>query len=279
MKTKKMIVTIVFGLLALIVAQTLSQVMASVLLVVKVPEFICNMCAGILYVVIAFIFVKLLCEKYIKEDMSSYYIPKFQVKGKWIVIAIALPVLVTVCYLFLNGSFKENTMDLNDKLTAVSAGLFFTAFGAGFVEKLVFRGIIMNVIEKRFNKKVAIIVPSLLFGFVHVIGMNFDVLSCVLVVFAGTMVGIMFSLIASEEKSIWNSAIVHMIWNLVIIGDVLSIGTTMNESSLYSYILETDSFVLTGGEFGIESSVIAVAGYCLVSLFVFLTNQKKTVKH
>lgn len=279
MKTKKMIVTIVFGLLALIVAQTLSQVMASVLLVVKVPEFICNMCAGILYVVIAFIFVKLLCEKYIKEDMSSYYIPKFQVKGKWIVIAIALPVLVTVCYLFLNGSFKENTMDLNDKLTAVSAGLFFTAFGAGFVEELVFRGIIMNVIEKRFNKKVAIIVPSLLFGFVHVIGMNFDVLSCVLVVFAGTMVGIMFSLIASEEKSIWNSAIVHMIWNLVIIGDVLSIGTTMNESSLYSYILETDSFVLTGGEFGIESSVIAVAGYCLVSLFVFLTNQKKTVKH
>ena len=279
MKTKKMIVTIVFGLLALIVAQILSQVITSVLLVVKVPEFICNMCAGILYVVIAFIFVKLLCEKYIKEDMSSYYIPKFQVKWKWIVIAIALPVLVTVCYLFLNGSIKENTMDLNDKLTAVSAGLFFTAFGAGFVEELVFRGIIMNVIEKRFNKKVAIIVPSLLFGVVHIIGMNFDALSCVLVVFAGTMVGIMFSLIASEEKSIWNSAIVHMIWNLVIIGDVLSIGTTMNESSLYSYILETDSFVLTGGEFGIESSVIAVAGYCLVSLFVLLTNQKKTVKH
>lgn len=279
MKTKKMIVTIVFGLLALIVAQILSQVITSVLLVVKVPEFICNMCAGILYVVIAFIFVKLLCEKYIKEDMSTYYIPKFQVKWKWIVIAIALPVLVTVCYLFLNGSIKENTMDLNNKLTTVSAGLFFIAFGAGFVEEMVFRGIIMNVIEKRFNKKVAIIVPSLLFGVVHIIGMNFDALSCVLVVFAGTMVGIMFSLIASEEKSIWNSGIVHMMWNFVIIGDILSIGTTMNESSLYSYILETDSFVLTGGEFGIESSVIAVAGYCLVSLFVLLTNQKKTVKH
>ena len=267
MKTKKMILTILFGLLALVLAQTLSQVIASVLLIVKVPEFICNMCAGILYVVIAFIFVKLLCEKYIKEDMSTYYIPKFQVKGKWIVIAIVLPLLVTVCYFFFNGSFKENAMDLNDKLTTVSAGLFFTAFGAAFVEEMVFRGIIMNAIEKRFNKKAAIVIPSVLFGFVHIIGMKFDVLSCVLVVFAGTMVGIMFSLIASEEKSVWNSAIVHMIWNLVIVGDILSIGTTMNEYSLYSYILETDSFVLTGGEFGIESSVIAVAGYCLVSLF------------
>lgn len=267
MKTKKMILTILFGLLALVLAQTLSQVIASVLLIVKVPEFICNMCAGILYVVIAFIFVKLLCEKYIKEDMSTYYIPKFQVKGKWIVIAIVLPLLVTVCYFFFNGSFKENAMDLNDKLTTVSAGLFFTAFGAAFVEEMVFRGIIMNAIEKRFNKKAAIVIPSVLFGFVHIIGMKFDVLSCVLVVFAGTMVGIMFSLIASEEKSVWNSAIVHMIWNLVIVGDILSIGTTMNEYSLYSYILETDSFVLTGGEFGIESSVIAVVGYCLVSSF------------
>lgn len=267
MKTKKMILTILFGLLALVLAQTLSQVIASVLLIVKVPEFICNMCAGILYVVIAFIFVKLLCEKYIKEDMSTYYIPKFQVKGKWMVIAIVLPLLVTVCYFFFNGSFKENAMDLNDKLTTVSAGLFFTAFGAAFVEEMVFRGIIMNAIEKRFNKKAAIVIPSVLFGFVHIIGMKFDVLSCVLVVFAGTMVGIMFSLIASEEKSVWNSAIVHMIWNLVIVGDILSIGTTMNEYSLYSYILETDSFVLTGGEFGIESSVIAVVGYCLVSSF------------
>lgn len=275
MKTKKMILTIVFGLLALVLAQTLSQVIASVLLIVKVPEFICNMCAGILYVVIAFIFVKLLCEKYIKEDMSTYYIPKFQVKGKWMVIAIALPLLVTVCYFFFNGSFKENAMDLNDKLTTVSAGLFFTAFGAAFVEEMVFRGIIMNAIEKRFNKKAAIIIPSVLFGVVHIIGMKFDVLSCVLVVFAGTMVGIMFSLIASEEKSVWNSAIVHMIWNLVIVGDILSIGTTMNEYSLYSYILETDSFVLTGGEFGIESSVIAVAGYCLVSLFILVSNRKK----
>ena len=183
--------------------------------------------------------------------------------------------LVTICYLLFNGSFEENVMDLNAKLSLVSAGIFSTGFGAGIVEEIVFRGIIMNAVEKRFHKKAAIIAPSLLFGFVHIIGMNFNLLSCVLVIIAGTMVGIMFSLIASETKSIWNSAIVHAVWNIIIIGGILNIGTAFDEYSLYSYILETNSFVITGGEFGIESSVIAVMGYCLVSLFVVLTERKK----
>ncbi|MBQ6806341.1 MAG: CPBP family intramembrane metalloprotease [Lachnospiraceae bacterium] len=275
MKTKKMILSIILSILILIVSQILAQIIASLLFVINIPEFICNMLNGILYVVIAFCFIKLLCEKFIKEDMSNYCIPKFQIEVKWIVVAIVLPMLVTICYLLFNGSFEENVMDLNAKLSLVSAGIFATGFGAGIVEEIVFRGIIMNAVEKRFHKKAAIIAPSLLFGFVHIIGMNFNLLSCVLVIIAGTMVGIMFSLIASETKSIWNSAIVHAVWNIIIIGGILNIGTAFDEYSLYSYILETNSFVITGGEFGIESSVIAVMGYCLVSLFVVLTERKK----
>lgn len=164
---------------------------------------------------------------------------------------------------------------LSQVISSVFLMLKVPAFGAGFVEEMVFRGIIMNAIEKRFNKKAAIFVPSLLFGFVHILGRNFELVSCMLVVFAGTMVGIMFSLIAFEEKSIWNSAIVHTIWNLVILGNILSIGTTFNENSLYSYIFETKPFVLMGGEFGIESSIIAVAGYCLMSVFVLVSNRKR----
>jgi len=133
----------------------------------------------------------------------------------------------------------------------------------------------MSVIEKRFNKKIAIIVPSVLFGLVHIIGMGFNLLSCALVLLAGTMVGIMFSLIASETKSIWNSAIVHVFWNIIIIGGILWIGTEFDEYSLFSYILDEKSFLLTGGEFGIESSIIAVIGYSLVCLLAVLSNKKK----
>ena len=51
----------------------------------------------------------------------------------------------------------------------------------------------------------------------------------------------MFSMIAIESGSVWNSGIVHAIWNVVIIG----------------------------GEFGIESSVISLFGYIIVAGIAF----------
>lgn len=277
MKTRKMILSIILSLLALVVAQILSQLVASIAMLVKIPSFIANILAGILYIAFAYLFIKLICKKYIKGDMSDYNIPSFKIEIKWCVVAVLLPLIITAFYiLFVPGSFEQNVLDVNSKLELLSAGIFFTGLGAGIVEELVFRGIMMRVIEKRFNKKIAIIVPSVLFGVLHIIGMGFNILSCALVLLAGTLVGIMFSLIASETKSIWNSAIVHTLWNIIIIGGIMWIGTEFDEYSLFSYVLDVKSFLLTGGEFGIESSIIAVIGYGLVCLLVILSNKKKS---
>ena len=250
-------------------SQLAAQLISSVFVMIKIPEFICNIIAAGLYILLACYLIKLLCRKYLKDDMCEYCIPKFKIELKWLCVAIALPVLVCIVYLlFMDGSFVKNELDWNSKLNLLTAGIFFTGFGAGIVEELVFRGIMMNVLKKRFNKIVAVLAPSLLFGVVHIIGMEFSLLSCILVIVAGTMVGVMFSLIASVTKSVWNSAIVHVVWNIVILGGFLWIGTEFDEYSLVSYVLHSKSFAITGGEFGIESSVIAVIGYCVVSLLV-----------
>lgn len=275
MKTGKMIISIIFSILVLVVAQVLAQLLGSVLVLVKIPAFIANMAAGILYIIIAYFLLKLLCKKILKGDMSEYNIPAFKIEIKWVIVAILLPLTVTAFYiLFVPGSFEQNVLDTTSKLNSLSAGVFFTGLGAGIVEEMVFRGIMMCVIEKRFNKKIAIIVPSVLFGLVHIIGMGFAPLSCALVLVAGTMVGVMFSLIASTTKSIWNSAIVHAIWNMVIIGGILWTGTEFDSYSLYSYVLDSKSFLLTGGEFGIESSIVAVVGYVVVCVIAWLGSKR-----
>lgn len=277
MKTGKMILSIIFSLLALVVSQTLAQVIASVFYLIKAPTFICNMIAGILYVIIAYLFVKLICKKFIKDNLAEYCIPKFKLKIQWILVAIVLPAFVLGCYMLFDGSWVENPVSLSEKLSIVSTGIFFTALGAGVVEEMVFRGIIMNAIEKRFNKTAAILVPSILFGVVHILGQEFELLSCTLVIVAGTMVGIMFSLIAAWKKNVWDSAIVHVLWNLFF-GGMIHIGNSMDEYFLFSYILKSDSFILTGGEFGIESSAIAVAAYCIVIAAILILNRKKVTK-
>ncbi|MBR5799437.1 MAG: CPBP family intramembrane metalloprotease [Lachnospiraceae bacterium] len=276
MKTGKMIISIILSILTLVASQVLAQLLGSILVLLKIPSFIANIVAGISYVALTYLFLKLLCKKYLKADMREYKIPGIKIELKWGIIAFLLPLLVTAFYLlFVPGSFRQNPLNMNAKLDLISAGIFFSGLGAGIVEEMVFRGIMMSAIEKRFNRKVAIIVPSVLFGLVHILGMGFNLLSCVLVLVAGTMVGIMFSLIASETGSIWNSAIVHAIWNMIIIGGFLWVGAKFDKYSLFSYVLDTKSFLLTGGEFGIESSIVAVIGYSLVCLFVVLSKKKK----
>ena len=184
--------------------------------------------------------------------------------------AVLLPLAVTGCYLLLfRGTFVRADMRGDEMFSTLSAGIAFTGIAAGFVDEMVFRGVILNLFAQRWNKVVAVIVPSLLFGIVHILGADFTFGSCLLVILTGTMVGVMFSLIALQSGSVWNSGIVHAIWNIVIIGGGLSIGETADAHAIASYVLDTRSFAVTGGQFGIEASVISLAGYCIVAVIAY----------
>ena len=277
MKTGKMILTIVVSVVFLLLASLLSQELAMGLLAFAgVPAWLYHIAGGLLYAASAYIMVWLFCTKYLKEDMKIFCIPGCRIKAKWAVTAVLLPVLVSVVYLFLPGSYAVNALDTGTKLAFVTRGIFLAGIGAGVVEEMLFRGLLMNVVIKKCGRAVGIFAPSVLFASLHIIGMNFSLLSCVQVMVAGTLVGVMFSLIALEGRSIWNSAIVHAVWNMIIIGGGLVIGTELDEYSICSYVLETRSFLLTGGEFGIESSVVSIIGYLVVSLLALWMIRRST---
>lgn len=73
----------------------------------------------------------------------------------------------------------------------------------------------------------------------------------------------------------WNNGLVHAIWNIVIIGGGLSIGEEADSYSVMSYVLDSKAFAITGGEFGVESSVVALIAYIVVAVFAFVMIKKK----
>lgn len=274
--SKKAIGGSIAAILVLLGSQVVAQLLASVLVMIKVPTGICNIVAGVLYFVFTYFLLKVLMKKILKLNMADYGIPQKGLRFKWCLIAIVLPLIVTGVYLiFFPGKFVSSDMSGNQIFTTLSAGIAFTGIAAGFVEEMVFRGVILNLLKERWNIWIAVIVPSVLFGVVHVIGMDFSLGSCLLVILAGTMVGIMFSLIEIESGSVWNNGLVHAIWNIVIIGGGLSIGEEADSYSVLSYVLDSKAFAVTGGEFGIESSVIALIAYIVVAVFAFVMIVKK----
>lgn len=278
MSTKKAIGASISAIVILIIAQVMAQVIASVFVLIKIPSGICNIIAGVLYVGLAYLILKMFISKIMKFSVSDFGIPEFKVKMKWVLTAILLPFIIKGSYLFLfSGEYISSDMNGNQIFNTLTAGIAFTGIAAGFVEEMVFRGIILNALKKRWNIKVAVLVPSVLFGVVHVLGMDFSIGSCVLVIIAGTMAGVMFSMIAIESGSVWNSGIVHAVWNIVMIGGGLAIGEKADEYSVMTYVLDSKSFAITGGEFGIESSVISLTGYIIVAgiAFVMIKSGKK----
>lgn len=274
--SKKAIGGSIAAILVLLVSQVVAQLLAGVLVIIKIPTGICNIVAGVLYFVFTYFLLKVLLKKILKLNMVDYGLSKKGLRFKWCLIAIVLPLIVTGVYLlFFPGKFVSSDMSGNQIFTTLSAGIAFTGIAAGFVEEMVFRGVILNLLKERWNIWIAVIVPSVLFGVVHVIGMDFSLGSCLLVILAGTMVGIMFSLIEMESGSVWNNGLVHAIWNIVIIGGGLSIGERADSYSVMSYVLDSKAFAITGGEFGIESSVIALIAYIIVAFFAFVMIAKR----
>lgn len=266
-----------FGaIVVLVIAQIIAQLLASIFVLIKLPEGICNIIAGVIYIGVAYILLKLFIEKLLKYKMIDFGITKFSIKLKWFIIAVLLPVIVKLIYLLLfSGKYVSLGMNRNQIFSTLSAGIVFTGIAAGFVEEMVFRGVILNLLKKRWNITVAVLIPSVLFGLVHIIGMDFSIISCSLVVLAGTMVGIMFSMIAIESGSVWSSGIVHSLWNIIIIGGGLSIAESVDKYSVMTYVLNSKSFVFTGGEFGIESSCVVLLGYVIVALVAAYMIKKK----
>ena len=59
------------------------------------------------------------------------------------------------------------------------------------------------------------------------------------------------------------------------IGGLIHIGSAVDGTAWYNYVLDTDSFLLTGGEFGVESSVISIAAYLVFAVIALLLLSKK----
>lgn len=222
-----------------------------------------------------FVYVK----KVLHGAMTDFRIGKFNIRFVFVVCAFALPLFVILCFIATGGQFFFS--GINDKTLAIIARAFSLALKAGIVEEMIFRGYIMKLLETKWNKYIAILLPSFVFGLLHVSSMReFNITSLLLLITAGTAVGVMFSIVTYRSGSIWASSLIHMVWNALMISNILLIypGSTANNASIFSIALSTDAPIITGGAFGVEASIFSIIGYLLVSLltvFIIKSRQEK----
>lgn len=262
--TLKAILSVIAAIVIMLVCQLAAELLGSLAMAAGAPEALGVAVMGIAYTLLGLWLLRLYCAKLLHWELSELRIPRLGFRPVWIAVSLALPLLVSAVYLLLPGKWSVGDLGADNVSYVLAAALLYIGMSAGVVEEVLFRGLVMTVLQRRWNTAAAVIVPSVLFALLHVFNAPLDALSFIQLLLAGTAVGIMFSLITLESGSIWNSALVHAVWNVVIIGRILNIGGAADDSALVSYVMGSDSFLLTGGNFGIEASVVSVAGYAAV---------------
>lgn len=219
----------------------------------------------VVYISTALGLVGIYVDRVLKLPLSDFHIGWPAPRPRWIAVAVLLPVLVSAYYLvFVPGVLTRGDVGAEETVAQVFVAVFVLGIGAGVVEEMIFRGLIMGFVNRAFGRTAAVVAPSVLFALIHLPGSGAGVGDAVLVVLAGTAVGIMFSLITLESGSIWSASVVHALWNVVMIGGILSIGTEHAVNNLWRFTPGSASPLITGGAFGVEAGLPAIVGYTVV---------------
>ncbi len=255
-------------------SQLLALLIGNMLVAGGISAVTGNIFTGIFYAGLVFGGVFLICKKMLKIPMADFKIGKPDLYPFWIIVAFIMPFFVILIYQLFPGSWQQSSLEPETLRQIVTGSVFYLGLATGIVEETVFRGVIMSSVEYAWNRKIAVFVPSVLFGCLH-IEEGMSIPGMIQVVIAGSLAGILFSLVTCYTGTIWYSALMHGIWNCLMIGGLIHIGSAADGAVWYNYVLDTDSFLLTGGEFGVESSVISIATYLIFVVIAFLLLQKR----
>ena len=171
---------------------------------------------------------------------------------------------------------EVHRFSLGDGLLIAVASMA-AAVKAGVLEEALFRGFLMKLLENRWNRRVAVLAPSVLFSLAHIPSMDsFTAEGVALLVISGSLVGVMFSLVAYQGNAIGNSVLLHSMWNFVIASDILHITTAQGAygTPLFQITLPSGNALLTGAGFGAEASFLAILGYAAVCCAVLFLQKK-----
>jgi membrane protease YdiL (CAAX protease family) len=172
---------------------------------------------------------------------------------EWATGALIGAGLITGCVLILLALGLYRIEGLNPVSFLIPA--LAMAISAGTFEELFFRGVIFKSVEDMAGSWIALIVSSLVFGFVHLLNPAGTIVGAVYIsIEAGLLLAAAYLL----TRRLWLAMGVHMAWNYTlsaIYSGIVSGG--VSDPGLIRGVFEGPQ-LLTGGSFGLESSVFAL---------------------
>jgi membrane protease YdiL (CAAX protease family) len=142
------------------------------------------------------------------------------------------------------------------------------AIKSGIFEELLFRGVLFRSVETMFGSWVGILISSVAFGIVHLLNPGTTMSGAI---YIGIEAGLLLSAAYLVTRRLWICMGFHMAWNYfqsAVFSGVVS-GAVSDPGLLKATIEGPD--LLTGGAFGMEHSVVALAICTTAGVILLMT--------
>lgn len=170
-----------------------------------------------------------------------------------------------VAVLTLLGAYSLTSVGTLGELGAVLVSMAPRIAAGALIEELLFRLVLLRLLERSFGIAWALAISSLLFGLAHLGNAGATPLIGVLL---GLELGLLFGAAYLLTRRIWMCAALHFAWNFVQ-GAVFSIAVSGQSGESWLHGTLAGPAWLSGGAFGAEGSVVAVV-LCLAMTGVLL---------
>lgn len=216
----------------------------------------------------------------IRIQMQDLFLGMPLPKKKWCITAVLMPVLICLFYIFFTkGTFEKGNLTYKEIIDVVTISILSSGIKAAVTEEIVFRGMILRLLQNTFGKICAVFVSSFLFAVYHFDGIDTsDIKKVIMMIISVEIAGIALALVTEQTGSIWSSVMIHCLYN-ILSGEsqIFHIDVAQNFPAIWMYTVNSKNMLLTGinGSVGFTASIPTMVGFTGIILMVIYDEKKK----
>lgn len=175
--------------------------------------------------------------------------------GFFLISVVILILYVLGYYLIVSSNYI---------LVVIPPFIFLTVMSV--FEEIIFRGVIYRIIEEKYGTIIALGISAVIFGVIHVINSDSNIVYILSAISGGLLLGILYTL----TGRLWLPISFHLGWNF---SQYLYGVNRFDDNFIFLLVSKLKGpLILTGGENGIENSIIAIiaviSSFGLISIYL-----------
>lgn len=184
---------------------------------------------------------------------------------------------VVVILLWITGNYTFSGFGKPDNILLMGLPAYVIQ---GTAEELMCRGFFYHALNRRIDRKFAIIISTLVFILPHLSSLNWDDgILAIIEIINLVLVSILFSLAMINDGTLFSACGLHTGWNFVlafVFGLQVSGGET--KEGLIQFVVNGRNYI-TGSNYGIEASVVLIPILFILNVIYFNRINRKQGKY